>query len=210
MIIQRPIGILQSNIYLIYDAEKHLGAIVDPGGDVGPLLKEIEQRELKILYNLNTHGHFDHVAGNAQVHKAFDDLPLGLHPADHTLLAKGGGAHWFNLAHVPSPPPTLELVDGLILEVGMLKIQVIHTPGHTPGSVSFYIAEEGALLTGDTLFAGGIGRTDLPGGSARALNASLKKLLKCPSNTKLYPGHGPLSTLSHEQHHNPWLTSMHP
>jgi len=204
MITQLPIGLVGSNCYIVYDQEKGRGAVVDPGGEIQAVLNEIKKREIDILYILNTHGHFDHTVANAKI-KANFDVPLGLHPDDYELLKQGGGASWFNLPTAVSPMPDLQLVEGLILEIGTLHIQVYHTPGHTPGGVCFYIPEDHALLTGDTLFAGSVGRTDLPGGDAEQLAQSLYRLLTLPPQTIIYPGHGPSTTLQQELKNNPWL-----
>ena len=203
MIVQIPLGILEANCYLVYDEANGEGVIVDPGGDTTPLRREIEQRHVKIKAILNTHGHFDHSAGNAEL--ASLNVPLGIHPDDRNLLAEGGGAAWFGFPTGPAMHPTIELTEGFEYAVGNLCLHVLTTPGHTPGSVCFYIPEENALLTGDTLFAGGIGRSDLPGGDPRALTASLTRLLTLPPETAIYPGHGPTSTLAQEKCHNPWL-----
>lgn len=203
MIIQLPLGILEANCYLVYDADNGNGIVVDPGGDVAPLLREIEQRRVTVKAILNTHGHFDHSAGNIDL--AHLHVPLAIHPADRELLAAGGGAAWFGFPPVPAVQPTLDLTAGFELAVGKLHGHVLETPGHTPGSVCLYIPEENALLTGDTLFAGSVGRTDLPGGDPRALTESLKRLLTLPPETVIYPGHGPLSTLAQEKRNNPWL-----
>jgi hydroxyacylglutathione hydrolase len=203
MIVQIPLGILEANCYLVYDEASGEGIIVDPGGDTTPLRQEIEQRRVKVKAILNTHGHFDHSAGNAEL--ASLNVPLGIHPDDRDLLAEGGGAAWFGFPAIPAMQPTIELTEGFEYAVGNLRLHVLTTPGHTPGSVCFYIPEENALLTGDTLFAGGIGRSDLPGGDPRALTASLARLLTLPPETTIYPGHGPTSTLAQEKRHNPWL-----
>lgn len=203
MIVQIPLGILEANCYLVYDEVSGAGVIVDPGGDTTPLRREVEQRNVTIKAILNTHGHFDHSAGNAEL--ASFDVPLGIHPADRDLLAEGGGAAWFGFPAVPTMQPTIALTEGFEYPVGNLHLHVITTPGHTPGSVCLYIREENALLTGDTLFASGIGRTDLPGGDPRALTVSLTRLLAFPPATIIYPGHGPTSTLAQEKRHNPWL-----
>jgi len=205
MIIGLPIGILQSNCYLVYGEESGEGIVIDPGGDTAPLLEKIKEHNVQVRYVLNTHGHFDHIAGNADL-EAVLHVPFGLHPADQALLMEGGGAAWFDVAYVPAPKPTLTLTDGLILEVGNFQIRVIHTPGHSPGSVCFYIPEENALITGDTLFAGSVGRTDLPGGDARSLTESLKRIVRLvPPQTTIYPGHGHTNRLSAERRGNPWL-----
>ena len=203
MIVQIPLGILEANCYLVYDEASGEGVIVDPGGDTTPLRKEIEQRRVTIKAILNTHGHFDHSAGNAEL--ASFDVPLGIHPDDQDMLAEGGGAAWFGFPAVPAMRPTLALTEGFEYTVGNLRMRVLETPGHTPGSVCLYLPEENALLTGDTLFADGIGRSDLPGGDPRALTASLARLLTLPPETVIYPGHGPTSTLAQEKRHNPWL-----
>lgn len=208
MIMTYPIGMMQANCYLVYDKESGDSVIVDPGGDTTPVLKEIEKRHLSLHYILNTHGHFDHIAGNAGL--AFLNVPFAIHPADRDLLIKGGGARWFGLPYSPSPSPTLDLTDDLVLEVGTLHIEVLHTPGHSPGSVCLYVPENNALLTGDTLFAGSVGRSDLPGGDERVLMESLKQLLIFPPETILYPGHGPSSTLAVERRGNPWLRGIAP
>ncbi|MBN1922997.1 MAG: MBL fold metallo-hydrolase [Anaerolineae bacterium] len=208
MIIGLPIGMVNSNSYLIFDETGDGdGAIIDPGGKIQPLLDQITRHRILPRYLLNTHGHFDHTAANAQL-KALYAIPLGVHPADYALLAAGGGAVAFGIPPVNSPCPDLELNDGDILEIGQLHLQVYHTPGHTPGSVCIYCPEERALFTGDTLFAGSVGRTDLPGGNARQLTASLLRLLALPPETRILPGHGPQSTLTNEQRLNPWLQRL--
>jgi glyoxylase-like metal-dependent hydrolase (beta-lactamase superfamily II) len=220
MIVQLPIGILQSNCYLVYDEACREGIIADPGASAAALLKEIKQRDLQIRYILNTHGHFDHIIGNAQL-VAELNVPLGIHPDDQSLLSNGGGAAYFGMGSVSSPPATLALTDGFTLQIGKLNLRVIHTPGHTPGSVCFFVSEDTdivrpssgpkgtlsphGLITGDTLFAGSVGRTDLPGGNAQTLTKSLNRLLALPPETPIYPGHGPTSTLAQEQRSNPWL-----
>lgn len=207
MIEQLPIGFLDSNCYLVYDREGGEGAIVDPGvRNPERLLAEVRHRDLHIAFILNTHGHFDHTLGNGRL--GLPEASLGLHPADLPLLEHGGGARQFGLPAVESPQPDLELVDGVRLELGTLTLEVIHTPGHTPGSVCFAVPQDHGLLTGDTLFAGSVGRTDLPGGDPQALTRSLKRLLQLPAETRIYPGHGSASTLRAERRHNPWLQHL--
>ena len=207
MIIQLPIGLLDSNCYVIYDHDQGKGAIVDPGvPDTHALMREVDQHQLHIQYILNTHGHFDHVVANGIL-----DLPdarLAIHAGDQELLLAGGGAPMFGLPFVSSPEPALILEDGMVLEIGDLRVEVLHTPGHTPGSVCFYIPEEQELLTGDTLFAGSIGRTDLPGGSRQTLERSLKRLCELPGSTRVYPGHGETTTIDRERRVNPFLRHL--
>ena len=208
MIINLPIGMVNSNSYLIFDEITTAdGAVIDPGGEIQPLLDQITLNRVTLHYLLNTHGHFDHAAANAQL-KTLYPIRLGLHPADGMLLATGGGGALFGIPPIASPDPDLELNDGLILEIGQLHLQVYHTPGHTPGSVCIYCPEERALFTGDTLFAGSVERTDLPGGNARQLTTSLLRLLTFPPETRILPGHGPESTLADERRLNPWLRRL--
>ncbi|MGC9469673.1 MAG: MBL fold metallo-hydrolase [Anaerolineae bacterium] len=202
MIIQLSIGLLGSNCYLIYDRDGGAGAVVDPGFREGQRLEaEIAKHNLTIRYILNTHGHFDHVAGNGRLD--FPHAELGIHPADRDLLMQGGGQ-----IEVDSPPPELDLLDNAEISFGDLRLLVIHTPGHTPGSVSFYLPDHNAVLTGDTLFRGSVGRTDLPGGDLEQLRRSLRRLLSLPDETRVFPGHGPDTTIGRERGQNPWLRQL--
>ena len=204
MIDQLPIGLLDSNCYLVYDHEGGDGAIVDPGVPQPNLLLEaISRRHLRIRYILNTHGHFDHVLGLGSL--ALPEALVAVHPRDRDLLVQGGGTAQFGLPVVRFAPPDLDLTDGTVLTVDGLRIEVIHTPGHTLGSVCLYVPTDGALITGDTLFAGSVGRTDLLGGDPQMLALSLKRILELPDQTLIYPGHGNATTLVYERRHNPWL-----
>lgn len=210
MIVRLPIGLLNANCYLVYDegsGTTRNAAVIDPGGEIAPLLNEISHRDMNPLYILNTHGHFDHIAGIAQLKTIFP-IPTGMHPADCVLMAAGGGARAFGISIISPPLPELLLDDGLILQVGSLQLRVIHTPGHTPGSICLYCPQEKSLFTGDTLFAGSVGRTDLPGGSMSQLWTSLMRLLTLPLETQILPGHGTESTLENELQYNPWLIGL--
>jgi hydroxyacylglutathione hydrolase len=202
-----PIGLLESNCYLVYDTDGGEAVIVDPGMlDPRPLLREIAGRDLHVRYILNTHGHFDHVAGNGLL--GLPEAELGIHPADRRLLLAGGGGMQFGITLSPSPEPDLDLVEGVVLTLGGAGLTVLHTPGHTPGCVCLYLPDDATLLTGDTLFAGSVGRTDLPGGDQRELQISLARLLQLPAKTRIYPGHGPATTLDVEKRRNPWLKGL--
>jgi glyoxylase-like metal-dependent hydrolase (beta-lactamase superfamily II) len=139
---------------------------------------------------------------------AVQDAQLGIHPDDEHLLLTGGGADTFGIPYVPSPKPDIALREDIQIIVGKLTVKVIPTPGHTPGSISLYIPEEDALITGDTLFKNSVGRTDLPGGDARALTRSLKRIKALPPQTRIFPGHGEASTLQRENRQNPWLRQL--
>jgi glyoxylase-like metal-dependent hydrolase (beta-lactamase superfamily II) len=206
ILVTLPVGLIQTNCYVVGCPETKQGAIIDPGGDAQRILGEVERQGLAIQYVLNTHGHFDHTDANGSVVKA-TCAPLAIHPLDKPLLQAAGGAAWFGMAATPSPPPDRELQDGDELKVGKLSLRVLHTPGHTPGHVSFYEPVDGILLDGDVLFYRGIGRTDLPGGDFRTLLDSIRRVLfSLPESTLVYSGHGPATTIGDEKRLNPWLT----
>ncbi|MDF1514407.1 MAG: MBL fold metallo-hydrolase [Anaerolineae bacterium] len=204
MIINLPIGIVGSNCIVLFDDATKIGAVIDPGIlDAGPVKTVIDQHAVQIAYILNTHGHFDHTAGNGLLHH--QPVKLALHPADRDLLLAGGGAALFGLDYPTSPEPDMALEDNAVLTLGELDVRALHTPGHTPGCVSFYIEKVNTVITGDTLFQGSVGRTDLPGGDEQVLLHSLKSYLTLPDETIVMPGHGPSSSLREERIRNPWL-----
>jgi glyoxylase-like metal-dependent hydrolase (beta-lactamase superfamily II) len=200
-----PVGMIQTNCYVVGCGDTQEGVIIDPGGHPQRILAEVERHGFSIKYVLNTHGHFDHTDGNGAIVEA-TGAPLALHPLDLPLLQASGGAALFGLQADASPAPDLELHDGDELEVGTLRFQVLHTPGHTPGHVCFYEPAEGALFDGDVLFYRGVGRTDLEGGSWQQLMDSIRRvLLALPDQTIVYSGHGPATTIGDEKQLNPWL-----
>jgi glyoxylase-like metal-dependent hydrolase (beta-lactamase superfamily II) len=200
-----PVGPLQTNCYLIGCEETLEGAVIDPGGDANLILEAAERAGLTIKYILNTHAHFDHAAANADLVER-TGAPLALHPLDLPLLQQRGGADMWGIPVKTSPQPDLELEEGQVIQVGRLELQVLFTPGHTPGHVSFYEPEAGVVFDGDVLFRRGIGRTDLPGGDFNALMRSIKeKLFALPAETVVYSGHGPATTIGEEKWGNPWL-----
>ncbi|MGQ9598084.1 MAG: MBL fold metallo-hydrolase [Anaerolineae bacterium] len=199
------VGLIQTNCYVVGCEETKKGVIIDPGGDPELILAEVERHDLTIQYVLNTHAHFDHTEANRAVVKA-TGAPLALHPADRPILEASGGAALFGLWADPSPPPDIDLHHGDTLEVGKLRFQVLHTPGHTPGHVCFYEPAEGVLFDGDVLFYRGVGRADLPGGNWEQLLHSIEQVLfALPDETVVYSGHGPATTLGEEKKLNPWL-----
>jgi len=156
-----PVGITQTNCYIVGCEETQEGVVIDPGGHPKRILEAIEESGLAVRYVLNTHCHFDHMGANAEIVTA-TGAPLALHPAELPILQARGGAALFGVLARESPLPDVELEPGQVLEVGTLRFQVLHTPGHSPGGVTFYLEQEGAAFDGDVLFAAGVGRTDLP------------------------------------------------
>lgn len=199
-----PTGPLDVNCYIVGCEITRKAAVVDPGGDVDRILALLAKHHLQVEWIINTHGHFDHIGGNRQlVEKTGAELMI--HHADRSLLARGGEhAAAFGLSTDSSPEPSRELAHGDILKLGELSFQVIHTPGHSPGGICLLIND--VLIVGDTLFAGSIGRTDLPGGDYQLLINNIKqKLLVLPDTTRVYPGHGPMTTIGLEKQQNPFL-----
>ncbi len=199
------VGPLQTNCYIVGCEDTKEGAIIDPGGDAKRILAEVERLGLKIKYVINTHGHFDHTLANKEVVKA-TGAPLAIHSADAPMLTQGGGAFFFGLMGKASPPADTIMEEGQVLTLGQIELEVLHTPGHSPGSICLYSEKDGVLFDGDVLFNMGIGRSDLPGGSYSVLMRSIQKLLALPDETTVYPGHGPATTIGRERRSNPFLS----
>jgi len=200
-----PVGMIQTNAYVVGDEETREGVVIDPGGNPERILAAVERHGLTIRYVLNTHAHFDHTEANGAL-VAATGAPLALHPLDKPILAAAGGAGFFGLPLKPGPAPDLELADGDVLEVGGLRLQVLHTPGHSPGHVCFYEAGAGVVFDGDVLFYRGVGRFDMPGGNWQQLRKSIEEVLfVLPDDTMVYPGHGPATTIGDERILNPWM-----
>lgn len=174
-----------------------------------PIRAYIEKEQLSLRYALQTHTHFDHIYGLHFVERDFGIRPL-IHQAD-LLLYQHADESTLAIMGVPFPNPLPEvagfLQDGQMLKLGTTNIEVLYTPGHTPGGVCFYVADEGVLFTGDTLFAHSIGRTDLPGSDFETELSSIReRLLPLPDSTVVYPGHGPHTTIGHERNNNPFIS----
>jgi hydroxyacylglutathione hydrolase len=184
-----------------------LAAIVDPGGHPEEILAEVAAMGVHVQLLLHTHAHFDHILATAKV-AAATGAQIVLHKRERMLyenLPAQGRAFGF---FAPTPPEVSRWLEGgESIAIGELTVQVIHTPGHTPGSVGYYFASPSPLLlAGDTLFADSVGRTDLPGGSFDELQRSIReKLYTLPGETRVIPGHGPATTIAHEREHNPFV-----
>jgi glyoxylase-like metal-dependent hydrolase (beta-lactamase superfamily II) len=199
-----PVGPLQVNACLVVHAATGEAAAVDPGDEGDRILLELSRLGGTLRHILLTHGHFDHV-GAVSFLKERTGARIFLHPADRRLLeAAPRVAASYGLHADAPPPPDADLSDGDLLPLGDGEIRVLHTPGHTPGGVTFLLGEE--AFTGDLLFAGAVGRTDFPGGSTEALLASIReKILPLPDETVVHPGHGPSTTVGRERRTNPFL-----
>ncbi len=199
-------GPLATNCYIVGDSETRQAAVVDPGGHVGAIRSALDRHGLTCKYIVNTHAHFDHVGGNAELKKA-TGAELLIHPAEADwLLQLEAQARMFGLSAAASPAADRTLGEGDVLSLGELRLEVRHTPGHSPGSVSLVLAGQKKILVGDLVFAGSIGRTDLPGGSFEELRQSVFDKIFChPDDTALYPGHGPATTVGRERRTNPFL-----
>ena len=194
------IGPLETNCYLIYDKKSKKGILIDPGVYDREVSECIKKNGLDVINILNTHGHADHITGDRDfgfpvlIHEL--DEPCLKNPLKNLSVFSGG-----NISLVKAQGL---LKDGDVIEVGDLKLEVVHTPGHTPGGIS--VKCDNLLFSGDTLFFEGVGRTDLPGGDYSTLVKSIKeKLFTLPLDTKVFPGHGPETTIGHEKEYNPFV-----
>jgi glyoxylase-like metal-dependent hydrolase (beta-lactamase superfamily II) len=201
-----PVGPLSVNCYIIGCEKDHEGIVVDPGGDVELIADLVQQHGLKIGTIIDTHGHFDHIGGNREALATFG-AKLLIHEADAPMLSRAAEvAHRYGLQGENSPDADAYLTDGMEILFGTCRLKVLHTPGHTAGGCSLYFAEDRIVITGDTLFADSIGRTDLPGGSHEQLLDSIRtKLFTLPDDVIAYPGHGPQTTIGHEKRCNPYF-----
>lgn len=207
----RIVGSLATNCYILICEQTHKALIIDPGfpaEEANDILNEILQNGFKVEKILNTHGHVDHIIGN-EILKRLTKSKILIHRNDALMLIDPSK----NLSSmlgldIISPKADRLLEEGDIIKVGNLELEVIHTPGHTEGSISLFCEKEKVVFTGDTLFAGSIGRTDLPGSSFEKMMHSLKKLMNLSDETVVYPGHGGKTTIGREKRMNPFLSSL--
>ena len=203
IVTQITVGAFQENCYLVADAEGHSAAIVDPGSDGDRIISIVEETGRKVEAIWITHAHVDHIGAIASVKRKWD-VPVYLHPLDEPLYRVGGRqAQLYGVPYEEPPKPDRAFAEGDRLTLGKLTLDVMHAPGHAPGHV--IIHGHGNALVGDCLFAGSIGRTDLPFSNPADLEASLKRIAALPAETVVHPGHGDITTIGEERLSNPFL-----
>jgi glyoxylase-like metal-dependent hydrolase (beta-lactamase superfamily II) len=209
-IVSFTLGPAQTNAYLVADPGTKEAAVIDPSWDGHVILAEAQRRGWRIGHLWYTHAHFDHIGGAGAIADALNPLPLvALHPNDHVLWRAGGGGAFFGFNIDPGPEPTIDFVHGQILKLGSNEFEVRFTPGHTPGHCILYIASAGVCFCGDLVFAGSVGRTDLPGGNWETLEKSIREqVFTLPDETRLLSGHGPETTVGEEKKFNPFVGGM--
>jgi glyoxylase-like metal-dependent hydrolase (beta-lactamase superfamily II) len=201
-----PVGPLQCNCSVIGDETTREAMVIDPGDDIEGVLSLVHKHGLQVKQIVITHAHIDHVGGAMKLRR-LTGAPILLNQSDYALLKMlDQQAAWVGMA----PPENVEIDQspgqGDNLRIGSLEASVLHTPGHTEGSICLYFPAQHKLIAGDTLFAGSIGRTDLPGGSFKKIISSLHdRVLALPDETTVIPGHGPLTTIGQERESNPFL-----
>lgn len=195
-----PLGV---NCYILVDTATKKAAVIDPGGSVKPIMAQVEQAGAQVALIINTHGHWDHSWGNRELQQ-LTQAPLLIHEADADMLSDAGksAAAHFGAPWQPSQADHL-LKNGDEIDLGQLRLQVLHTPGHTPGGICLFCQD--LCFAGDTLFKLSMGRTDLAGGDDEQMEYSLIKLMRYPDETKVLPGHGPATSIGYERKYNPYI-----
>jgi hydroxyacylglutathione hydrolase len=202
------LGMALTNTYLLGLQGSENAVVIDPAWQGERIARAAQDRGWRIGSIWLTHAHFDHFGGAAGVADAYDvPVPVALHQADQPLWRAMGGASWFGFQTFdPGPEPTIDLEHGMQLQLEDVMFEVRHTPGHSPGHVVLIASQLGAVFSGDLIFQGSVGRTDLPGGSWDTLLKSIQdEILPLPDETRLYPGHGPPTTVGFERQNNPFL-----
>lgn len=204
-----PVGLLQCNCSILGDEQTREAIVIDPGDNIPEIEKILRMHQLTVKAIVVTHAHIDHVAGAEQLRKK-TGAPVYLNMKDSELLAAlDVQAQWIGVETPERVDVDMDAVDGTTLHLANSEFHVLHTPGHTQGSISLYIPQQAKLIAGDTLFRDSVGRTDLPGGNTRQIFSSIKtRLLTLPEETIVIPGHGPSTTIGREKQHNPFLKNL--
>lgn len=205
-----PVTPFMQNARIVACSERQEAVVVDPGGDAARIVRQLQASGRRCTQIWLTHSHLDHCGGVAALRSALGDIPLVAHPAEAMLRTQVvNSARMFGLPAAGlenCPEPTVPVVGGEILACGALSAEVLFTPGHSPGHVSFYFRVEKVLISGDALFAGSIGRTDLPGGDHRTLLESIQReILSLDDDVRVLSGHGEDTTVGEERRSNPFL-----
>jgi hydroxyacylglutathione hydrolase len=199
------VGLLEVNCYLIGDEQTKEAVVIDPGGDEDEILEALKYHNFTLKYIIDTHGHFDHVDAN-QALKDATGAQIVIHPLDAAMLQRDNEAMFFTGKRMRPSKADVLVNEGDVITFGDIKLNVLHTPGHTPGGISLVNADAPLVYVGDTLFAGSIGRTDFPGGDYDTLiNGVREKLFTLGDHYVVYPGHGPVTTIGHERKYNPFF-----
>jgi glyoxylase-like metal-dependent hydrolase (beta-lactamase superfamily II) len=199
-------GIAATNSYLVADEASGEAVIFDaPNDTVGPLLEEAKRRGLRVIGLWLTHGHFDHVADHAEVVAAFPEAKVLIHRLDEPKLRRPNAMAMFLPFSIPPRGADAYVEDGQKLKIGGIEVEVIHTPGHAPGHVMYYMPSAKVLIGGDLIIMGAVGRTDFEDSSPAELNKSIRRVMKLRGDTQLLPGHGPPSHLDDERENNEWV-----
>ncbi len=204
-----PVGVLRCNCSIFGDENTREAIVVDPGDNIADIEQILEKHGLTVKAIVVTHAHIDHVAGAKEL-KAKTGAPVYLNGNDNELLsALDVQAQWLGMATPERVEVDTDAKDATLLRLGETEFQVLHTPGHTQGSISLYLPQQNKLIAGDTLFRDSIGRTDLPGGNTRQILLSIKtRLLVLPEETVVIPGHGGVTTIGREKERNPFLQKL--
>ncbi|CAA9398815.1 MBL-fold metallo-hydrolase superfamily [uncultured Rubrobacteraceae bacterium] len=200
------VGPFQENCYIIGDEESGVGAVVDPGDEAVRIALAVEQTDLEVGSIIVTHAHIDHVGAVAALVDEYA-CPVLMHAEAEPMLKQlPTQAMMMGLKFGKVPAVDRNIDGGEVIEVGNLSLRSLYTPGHAPGHLAFYVEEQGLVLSGDALFAGSVGRVDLPGGSMEVLMRSIEeRLMTLPDETTVYPGHGPQTEIGNERTSNPFL-----
>jgi hydroxyacylglutathione hydrolase len=204
-----PVGLLQCNCSILGDETSREAIVIDPGDDIPVIQATLQRHGLTVKSIVITHAHIDHIAGAHKL-KQLTGAPIFYNENDLPLVKMMDvQASWLRMPVPQVAPPDSPLRDGQIISVTGIEGTILHTPGHTQGSVCLYLPQNSLLIAGDTLFAGSVGRTDLPGGDTRQLIHSIRdRLLTLPDNIKVVPGHGPNTTIGEEREENPFLQNV--
>jgi len=204
-----PVGLLQCNCSVFGEEQTHEAIVIDPGDEIDKITEVLNRHQLKVTAIVITHAHIDHIAGAHKL-RALTGAPVYLNQRDKELLdALDVQARWLGVATPDRTQIDSAASDGTVLRLGEAEFEVLHTPGHTQGSLCLWIPQQNKLIAGDTLFRDSVGRTDLPGGNSRQLLSSFKtRLFDLPDDAIVIPGHGPNTTIGREKQRNPFLQGL--